>query len=77
MNLELFVQYGAVGLFLAFLGTICILARLIAPIVQKALDIASNHLGDLTQIIADLGEHVRALKESVDALRGDIREWRK
>lgn len=79
LNLEAFVQYGAVGLFLAFLVFLGLIAKLVAPIVQKAMELASNHLTDLAAIIdTRLSEMIKGtteLKESIDSLRDNIEKW--
>jgi F0F1-type ATP synthase membrane subunit b/b' len=71
-DLDAFVQYGAVGMFLAFLVFLGLIAKLVTPIIQKSMELASNHLTDLTTTIdTRLGK----LTESIDKLQSTIDRW--
>jgi hypothetical protein len=71
-DLATFVQAGAVGICLALFLLIGLIVKVTAPIVQKAMELASNHLTDLAAIIdTRLGK----LTESIDKLQSTIDRW--
>jgi len=66
------VQAGAVGMFFGFLVLIGVLAKLIAPIIQKTIDLFSNHVTELSRII---DERLGAMTKSMDELKDSIDKW--
>jgi hypothetical protein len=80
MNWGEFLDYGAVGMFVAFLALIGVVTARLAPIAQKLIELVGNHMSDLSKIIQEslgsMTDSLNNLKDSIDGLREDTQKWR-